>query len=389
MRRIYVDNAATSWPKPEAVYEAVDRYLRECGAPAGRAAYADAVSASRIVAQARKSIARLLGVDDVRRIVFTLNGTDALNIAIHGVVRAGDHVVTTHAEHNSVLRPLRFLEETKKVEVTRVPCDAAGFVDPGDIAAAIRPNTRLVAVTHASNVTGALQPIAEIVVAVRERGALLLVDAAQSLGHVPVSFDELSADLLAAPGHKGLLGPLGTGVLVVGPRAESQITSFRQGGTGTQSEDDRQPDELPERLEAGNHNVAGIAGLAAGVEYLLDRGIDEIRRDERALTGRLLEGLRGTANVTVHAPVDLERQVGVVSVSIADYDPQEVAAALDSGYGIQVRSGLHCAPLIHKQIGSDVASGTVRFSVGPFNTEADVESILAAVEEIASAAVGA
>lgn len=389
MRRIYVDNAATSWPKPDAVYLAVDRYMRECGAPAGRSAYADAVSAARIVDRARNSIARLLGVDDVRRIVFTLNGTDALNIAIHGVVRAGDHVVTTHAEHNSVLRPLRFLEETKNVEVTRVPCDAAGFVDPGNVVAAIRSNTRLVAVTHASNVSGALQAVAEIGAAARDCGALLLVDAAQSLGHVPVSFDALSADLLAAPGHKGLLGPLGTGVLVVGPRAESQITSLRQGGTGTQSEDDRQPVELPERLEAGNHNVAGITGLAAGVEYLLERGVDKIRQHELALTGRLLEGLRGTANVTVHAPVDLDRQVGVVSISIADYEPQEVAAALDSGYGIQVRAGLHCAPLIHKQVGSDTAGGTVRFSVGPFNTEADVDAILAAMEEIASAAVGA
>lgn len=389
MRRIYVDNAATSWPKPQAVYAAVDRYMRECGAPAGRGAYAHAVDAARIVDQARKLIARLLGVDDVRRIVFALNGTDALNIAIHGVVRADDHVVTTHAEHNSVLRPLRFLEETKNVSVTRVPCDTAGFVNPSDLAGAMRPSTKLVAVTHASNVTGALQPIAEIASFVRERGALLLVDAAQSLGHVPVSVDELSADLLAAPGHKGLLSPLGTGVLVVGSRAESQITSFRQGGTGTQSEDDRQPDELPERLEAGNLNVAGIAGLAAGVEYLLERDVNEIRRHERSLTGQLLEGLRGTANVTVHAPGDLDRQVGVVSVSIADYDPQEVAVALDSGYGIQVRSGLHCAPLIHQQIGSDVGGGTVRFSVGPFNTEADVRSILAAVEEIAAAAVGA
>jgi cysteine desulfurase family protein len=386
--RIYVDNAATSWPKPEAVYTAIDRYLRECGAPAGRSAYSDAVDAARAVNHARNLVAKLLSVGDPRRVVFTLNGTDALNIAIHGVVEPQDHVVTTEAEHNSVLRPLRFLEDTQHVEVSRVPCDRTGLVNPSDIRAALRPNTKLVAVTHASNVTGTIQPIEEIGAAVRQHGALLLVDAAQSVGHIPIALDDLAIDLLAAPGHKGLLGPLGTGVLIVGARAEPLISTFRQGGTGTDSQDDRHPRNLPELLEAGNPNVGGIMGLAAGVEFLLDTSIAEIQHTETRLTQHLINGLEQIGGVTIHGTA-ADSRVGVVSISIADYDAQEVAAALDSGYGIQVRAGLHCAPLIHKQLETERDGGTVRFSIGPFNTEDDIRQILSAVQEIALASVEA
>ena len=224
-RRIYLDNAATSWPKPESVYRAVDSYQREIGAAAGRGAYGAGLEADRIVAAARNGIARLIGAGDPRQIVFTANGTDSLNLAMHGWLRSGDHVVTTVVEHNSVLRPLRELIERRQIVVTRVPCDAAGLVDPDDIRRALRPTTRLVALVHASNVTGALQPAREIGEITRAHGAALLIDAAQTIGHVPLAVDELAADLLAAPGHKGLLGPLGTGVLYVRKGREQELQS--------------------------------------------------------------------------------------------------------------------------------------------------------------------
>ena len=383
--RIYLDNAATSWPKPPAVYEAVDRHQRELGAAAGRAAYREAAEVERLVADARRGVARLIGVEDSSRVVFTLNGTDSLNSAIHGVVRPGDHVITTVVEHNSVLRPLRFLEETCDVKVTRVPCDAAGVVDPRDIEAAITPQTSLIAMLHASNVTGALQPAAEVGRIARERDVLLLLDAAQSIGHLPLSVDELNVDLLAAPGHKGLLGPLGTGLLYGRPGVENRLTPLRQGGTGTNSEDDVQPLRLPQKYESGNLNVPGIAGLGAGVTHLLGKGLDEVRRRDERLTQRLLDGLAAIEGLTLYGPAQAAARVGVVSISIAGYDPQEVSATLDAAYRIQTRSGLHCAPRMHRALGTFEAGGTVRFSLGHFTTEQEIDTTIAALQEIAAA----
>src|SRR3954452_22403577 len=262
-RRIYLDNAATTWPKPEAVYDAVDHYQREIGAPNGRSGYREAQESNRIVERARRGVADLIGASDASHIILGLNCSDMLNLAIRGVVRPGDHVVTTVCDHNSVLRPLRMLSEAANVEVTYVRCDRQGFVSPDDVKAAIRPSTRLVAVNHASNVTGAIQPIDEIGRVVRATDALFLVDAAQSLGHVPIDVRMTYADLLAAPGHKGLLGPLGTGILYIRPGIEREVTPLRYGGTGTQSDEDRQPDVLPQKYEPGNHNLVGLAGLVA------------------------------------------------------------------------------------------------------------------------------
>ena len=291
-RRIYLDNAATSWPKPESVYRAVERIQRDVGAAAGRGAYAEALEAGRLVESARAGLSRLIGAGDPRRIVFTNNGTDSLNLAIHGFLEPGDHVVTTAAEHNSVLRPLRELENRGVVQVTRVACDAAGQVDPHDIQRAITAKTKLVAILHASNVTGAIQPVPEIGKIARNLGAAFLVDAAQTLGHLPISVDEMLVDMLAAPGHKGLLGPLGTGLLYVRQGIESRLRSVRQGGTGTRSEEDCQPQSMPDKYESGNPNVPGLAGLAAGVEFVEARGLLAIRRHEVALTERFLERLR-------------------------------------------------------------------------------------------------
>jgi cysteine desulfurase/selenocysteine lyase len=385
LRRIYLDNAATSWPKPEAVYRAVEQYQRDIGTAAGRGAYADALESGRLVESARSGVARLIGAGDPRRIVFTHNGTDSLNLAIHGFLQPGDHVVTTAAEHNSVLRPLRELENHGGVKVTRVACDLAGQVDPDDIRKALTAETKLIAIVHASNVTGAVQPVPEIGRIARDHGAALLVDAAQSLGHLPISVDEMLVDLLAAPGHKGLLGPLGTGLLYIRPGIESRLRSIRQGGTGTRSEEDCQPQTMPDKYESGNANVPGLAGLAAGVEFVETRGLLAIRRHELALTERLIERLGSTPQIHVFGPAQLAERVGVVSVRVEGYDPQEIAAVLDASYWIQVRAGLHCAPLVHRAIGSFNGGGTVRFSFNPSNTLDEIDAAAAAMIEIATA----
>lgn len=384
--RIYLDNAATSWPKPETVYQAVERHQRELGAPAGRGTYHEASEVERLVDDARRRIARLIGTEEGRRIVFTHNGTDALNLAIHGLLREGDHVVTSVVEHNSVLRPLRFLEETRGISVTRVPCGVEGIVDPNEFRSAIGPKTRLIVLTHVSNVTGAIQPVAEVGRIAREQGIMFLVDAAQSLGHITVDMREIGAHALAAPGHKGLLGPLGTGLLYVAPGMEAELTSLRQGGTGTQSDDDRQPDSLPDKYEAGNLNVPGILGLGAGAAFLEERQIEEVRRHERELLDRLLAGLAGIPGVTLFGPRDSSRQVGVVSFHVKGYDPREVVALLDSEYAVQTRAGLQCAPRMHEALGTSRSGGTVRLSTGPFTTSEQIDAALAAVAEIAESA---
>jgi cysteine desulfurase family protein len=383
--RIYLDNAATSWPKPEAVYRAVEHYQRELGAAAGRSAYREAAEVERLVTDTRFRLAKLIGAPLGRPVIFTSNCTDALNLALHGLLRPGDHVVTTATEHNSVLRPLRYLETRLDIRVSLVPCNAAGIVDPQSIAAAIQSNTRLIAMTHASNVTGALQPIEDVGSIAVAHGIVFLVDAAQSIGHVPIDVQASNVHVLAAPGHKGLLGPLGTGFLYVAQSIEPQLQPLRQGGTGTRSESDVQPNTIPDGYEPGNLNVPGILGLRAGVGFVVERGLDEARRHEQALVGRLLDGLTSLSGVTVHGPANLDDRVGVVSVSVEGYDPQEVAVLLDTAHSIQVRSGLHCASRIHAELGTLEQGGTVRFSTGPFNTLAQMDL---AVEALAAITTG-
>jgi cysteine desulfurase/selenocysteine lyase len=385
-RRIYLDNAATSWPKPEAVYRAVEHYQRHLGAPAGRGAYEEAVAASQAVAATRSTAAHFLGLDAAERLIFASNGTDALNLAIHGLLREGDHVVTTVTEHNSVLRPLEFLRRTCGVSVSHARCDSLGYVDPHDVRAAMRPSTRLVAVSLASNVTGAVQDVAAMAEIAREHDALLLCDAAQAAGHLAVDLGTLGADLLAAPGHKGLLGPLGTGVLAMSERAAAALHSVRQGGTGTQSDAINQPNELPEKFESGNLNVPGIVGLGSGIEFLEQSTVEAIQQRGHALTRRLIEGLRDIRGVRLLGPPADAPRVPLVSVVLAGYDPQEAASILDSVYRVQVRSGLHCAPLMHRALGTE-QGGSLRFSLGAFNTLADVEVAVKAIADIVSAHV--
>jgi cysteine desulfurase family protein len=381
--RIYLDNAATSWPKPPAVYEAVEHALRTVGAAAGRAAYREAIEADALVADARRQIATLLGIAQPHQVVFTFNGTDSLNLALHGLLARGGRVVTTAAEHNSVLRPLRRLEEQGQISVARVPVSNAGVVDPDDVRRALADGARLLAVTHASNVTGAIQPVAELARLAHQCGALVLVDAAQTAGEWPLDVTALDCDLLAAPGHKGLLGPLGTGVLYVRPELERELESFRQGGTGSESWQDRQPETLPDKFESGNLNVPGLAGLGAAAGWLLRRGVASIVEHARRLSQRLYEGLAGIDGIRLFGPSDPAARVGIVSIALDQLDPQTAAAALDTAFGIQTRAGLHCAPLMHAALGTLHAGGTLRFSVGPFNTDEDIALTLAAMEQLA------
>ncbi|MEX2307608.1 MAG: aminotransferase class V-fold PLP-dependent enzyme [Pirellulales bacterium] len=384
--RIYLDNAATSWPKPEAVYEAVDRYQREIGAPNGRSGYREALEANRIVERARRGVAQLIGAREASHVVFGCNGTDVLNLAIRGLVRAGDHVVTTVCDHNSVLRPLRALRESLDVDASYVACDGDGFVSPDDIRAALRPNTRLVAVVHASNVTGAIQPIDEIGQIVRESPALFLVDAAQSLGHLPIDVSGLEVDLLAAPGHKGLLGPLGTGVLYIRPGVERELQPLRCGGTGTRSEEDRQPDDLPDKYEPGNHNLLGLAGLGAAVEFLRAQTIAAVHAHHSRLAARLLEGLRGIEGLTVHGPQTPDSRTSVVSITVEGYDPQELAAVLESAHRIQCRAGLHCAPRMHEALGTTAGGGTLRLSPGYSTSLEEIDAVIVTLREVTATA---
>lgn len=382
LRRVYLDNAATTWPKPDSVYDAVDRYQRRVGAPAGRGVYAEAIEVERCLADARRRAAALLGSDQPRRIIWTNNGTDSLNLALHGMLRVGDHVVTTRAEHNSVLRPLRWLIEHRGIEVSYAPCDKTGWVDPADVEAALRPETRLIAVIHASNVTGTVQPIGVIANIARRREIPLLIDAAQSLGQWPLDIPLDGPTLIAAPGHKGLLGPLGTGLLYIGPGLEDQLEPLRQGGTGTLSETDVQPTTLPDRFESGNANVPGLFGLAAGLVEIERRGVPSIRSHHRQLTALLLEGLGRLSGIRIVGGGVAEQQVGVVSCTVDGYSPQDVANLLDSQFGIQVRAGFHCTPMIHEALGTAAGGGTVRFSVGPYNTEDDIQAAVLALAEL-------
>jgi cysteine desulfurase family protein len=375
---VYLDHAATSWPKPEAVYRAVEHALRTSSNP-GRSGHRLSVEASRLVFDAREAIAELLGVGDPRRIAFTANATGALNLALKGCLRPGDHVITTSMEHNSVIRPLRSLEE-QGVEVSVVPANHDGTLDPGLIEPAFRPNSKLLVVAHASNVVGVVQPLEPLAELAHRHGCLLLVDAAQSLGAWPLSVDGI--DMLAFTGHKALFGPQGTGGLYLGKGIEDILSPLIEGGTGSRSSQQHQPEFLPDKYEGGTPNTPGLAGLAAGVRFILNEGITTIREHEEALTRQLLDGLREIPGVTVYGPAQASQQVAVVSFTIESLSPAIIGQTLDEEYGVLCRVGLQCAPLAHQTIGTYPA-GTVRLSPGYFTTPQDISFTLDAVQRIA------
>jgi cysteine desulfurase/selenocysteine lyase len=375
----YFDNAATTFPKPESVYLTMDRFLRTSAGNPGRGVHRLALAANDAVDETRALVAELFRAPDPARVVFASNATDALNLALHGVLGPGDHVVTSSMEHNAVVRPLSALAECG-VRVTRVPCASDGSLDPEQVFAAMGNGTCLVALTHASNVTGTVMPIAEIGAGVRARGGLFLVDAAQTAGVLPINVEAMQIDLLAFPGHKELLGPPGTGGLVVGERVS--LRPIRQGGTGTRSEEEQQPNGFPEGFETGTLNTVGLAGLGAGVRFVLDTGVDRIRARQKTIIGRLLEGLSRVPGMTIYGPTDVEHQAGVVSVTLQGWEPTDVGVALDQDFDVAVRTGLHCAPLAHRTIGT-FPTGTVRLSPGYFTTLEDVDWVVAALKHLA------
>ncbi|MDK9717714.1 MAG: aminotransferase class V-fold PLP-dependent enzyme, partial [Trichlorobacter sp.] len=366
---IYLDNAATSFPKPEQVYQAAMQALQQVGASPGRGSYGRALDASRLVLDTREAAAQLVNCADSSRIVFTSNATMALNLATIGTLQPGDHVVTSSMEHNSLLRPL-FMLEKAGVELTIVSADPQGLVDPDQIRQALRKNTRMIAVAHVSNVTGGIQDIRQIAGIAQTAGVLMLLDAAQSAGTLPLDMQALGIDLLAAPGHKGLLGPQGTGFLAVAPGV--QLRPIMAGGTGSSSDQDHQPDTFPEGFEAGTHNLSGIAGLGAGLGFLLETGVARVGQHEQQLAEHARQRLEGMAGCSLFGPINPEQRSGVVSLTIEGWDPAILAFYLDREYGIAVRAGLHCAPRAHRTIGS-YPTGTLRISPGWFNTLADVE----------------
>lgn len=378
---IYLDNAATSWPKPEAVYRTMDTFLREKGANPGRSGHDMAVAAEKVLEETRVLLARLLNAPDEKDIIFTLNCTDALNLSLKGLLKPGDHVITSSISHNSLTRPLRKLEH-EGVRVTRLlPCSEEGFVSPQDIEQAIGPDTRLIAVTHASNVSGVIQPIEEFGEVAKRHDIALLVDAAQTVGTLPIDVQAANVDLLAFAGHKGLLGPTGTGGLYVSKRVEPE--PLKEGGTGTVSESEEQPSGRPHMYESGTPNTVGIAALGEGLRYLMSRTLADIQTHKKTLLDRLLDGLAAIPGITVYGPRDRARRLSVAPFNIKGWSPDEAGAVLDQAFDIKVRTGLHCAPAAHKILGT-YPHGSVRASAGCFNTLDEIDFLLNALKKIAA-----
>ena len=375
----YLDHAATSWPKPPAVLAAMRETIEKTGGNPGRSGHRMAIRASETVYACRENLARLFGVSDPLRICFTSNATESLNLAIKGSLEPGDHVVFSAMEHNSVWRPLRELER-RGVHISMAPAGPDGIVRCDSIVSQLRPDTKLIVLIHASNVNGALNPVEEVGQIARDRKIRFLVDAAQTAGAVPIDVEAMKIDLLAFPGHKGLLGPQGTGGLYI--RDSIRLQPLKHGGTGSESASSLQPEFAPDRYESGTLNTPGIAGLNEGVKYLLERGVAEIQRHERTLTERLMRGLAEIQRIHLYGPANPCERTGVISFNIEGRDPVLVADELDRTFDTACRAGLHCACLAHGAQGT-ARTGTVRFSLGALSTEGDVDAALAAVRTLA------
>ncbi|NQU77050.1 MAG: aminotransferase class V-fold PLP-dependent enzyme [Planctomycetes bacterium] len=386
--KLYMDNSATSFPKPAAVTKAMVRFADRCGASAGRGAYAEARACEQMLARCRQRIARLINAEGPECIVFTLNCSHGLNIVIRGLLNTARkaHAIATAMDHNSVLRPLNALVEQTGLRTTLVPCDGrTALMDGDDVRRSIRPDTKLIALAHVSNVTGTVQPVGEVAAIARQAGVPCLIDAAQSAGRIPIDVQRLGADFIAFAGHKGLLGPLGTGVLYVRPGAEDMMPTMHEGGTGTVSESATQPTGMPDKYEVGSHNAIGIAGLSEAVAWLLGRGVAKLHEHALANCRRFLTAVEGVDGLTVYGPslAQLAHRSDVFSVRVAGYTPYELAEALERQFGIRTRPGLHCAPLAHKTIGT-YPEGTTRLSFGPFTTAGDVALAAKALAALAA-----
>ncbi|MBE0596438.1 MAG: aminotransferase class V-fold PLP-dependent enzyme [Desulfuromonadales bacterium] len=380
---IYFDNAATSWPKPEHVYTYMMDFYRATGVNPGRSGFDLAIEAGSLLDQLRLRLTRFFGGDleTPERLCFGYNASDALYLIINGMLAAGDHVITTNLEHNSVIRPINHLVRDGGVEATFVPFDADGFVDPDDIARAFRPNTRLVIVNHGSNVIGTVQPVAAIGRLCRQRGVSFAIDTTQTAGVIPIDMQAMNVDLLAFTGHKALMGTTGIGGLCV--RKHVELRQSRSGGTGVNSIHPYHLEEYPWRMEFGTPNMLGVASLWAGQDWLDEQGLANIHAHEMKLARRLIEGVRPLEGVRLYCCDRLENHLSTFTLNIDGLDPGDVGTMLDVNYNIATRTGLHCAPLVHTQLGTAAIHGGVRFSIGAFTTEAQVDAAIIAVEAIA------
>lgn len=380
---LYLDHAATSWPKPEVVHQAAEDYSRQLGAAYGRASYRRAEETARRVAQARIALARLLGVKSAQQLIFTYSCTDSLNFVIQGLLRSGDHVIATALEHNSVLRPLAQLAELGAITYSLVELNQSGVITPDAIAPHLQDNTRLVCLTHASNVTGIIQDAHAIGSFCQEQDLFFLLDAAQTAGHIPLELTAMPVDFVAMSGHKGLLGPLGTGLLYIREGMEQHLLPYRLGGTGTNSEDLEAPDEMPARFESGNLNVPGILGLGAAAQHLIELGTQTVRAHMESLTTLAIEQLSQIPGVhVILAEVPVSQRVGVLSLAVDGFEPAILASILDDSFDIQTRAGLHCAPRAHAHLGTLPTGGTLRLSLGHTTTSDDIERFCAALRSI-------
>jgi cysteine desulfurase family protein len=381
MPSVYLDNAATTFPKPEEVYRAVDHFNRNLGGNPGRGSNKATLQAGSILMDCREALADLFNIRDSAHIAFTLNITEAINIALKGLLKPGDHVISSSMEHNSIARPLYAMEQCFGIEWTKVPCARDGSLDPNEVRKAIQPNSKMICILHASNLTGTIMPIEEIGKIAREHELLFVLDTAQTAGLIPIDVEKQYVDVLAFTGHKGLLGPQGTGGIYLKPGLE--IKSFKQGGTGSLSESLEHPAFMPDLLESGTPNTPGIAGLLAGIQYIKQEGMDKIHQHEQRLCRMLMDGLQAIPQVELYGPDEIRRKTAVVSFNIKGMDCGELRMGLDHYYGRVSRSGLHCAPLAHQTIGSyDI--GACRLSPGYFNREEDIALAIRAVDELAS-----
>jgi cysteine desulfurase family protein len=378
---IYLDNAATSWPKPPEVLKAMTDVLEHAGGNPGRSGHRLSIAAAREIYDAREDIARFFHSPDPLRVIFSNNATHAINLALKGLVKPGDHVVTTSMEHNAVMRPLRSMEK-QGINLTIVQCASDGSIDIKDVAKAVKPRTRLMVTTHASNVAGTILPVSQIASIAHKAGTLLLVDAAQTAGVESINVQDMGIDLLAFTGHKELQGPPGIGGLIIADTVDlSKFEPLIQGGTGSRSESEEQPDDLPDKLEGGTANLIGIAGLRAGIRWITNKGIESNHAHFKKLTQELIEGLSCLPGVKIYGTLDSERSVAVVSFSIAGKTVSEIGLQLDEEYDILCRVGLHCAPAAHRTVGS-FPSGTVRLAPGLFTTMADIHTTIKSIEKI-------
>jgi cysteine desulfurase family protein len=380
---IYLDNAATVWPKPESVYRFMDHFYRTAGVNPGRSGYDLSIEAGSLLSNLRQRLTRFFGGDEdtPERLIFSYNVTDALNLVIPGLLSAGDHVITTNLEHNSVIRPVNHMVRDHGCQATFLPFDARGFISPDDIRRAIRRNTKVVIVNHGSNVIGTLQPLKEIGALCREHGIIFVVDTAQTAGIIPIHMREMNIDVVAFTGHKALMGSMGIGGLCI--RKHVELRQVRAGGTGVRSVEPYHLEEYPWRLEFGTPNMVGVAALWAGQDWLHEHQVERVYAHEMRLASKLVEGLRAIDGVRLYCCDNLENHLSTVLMNVNGVDPGDVGIMLDVDHNIATRTGLHCAPLVHQQLGLVESHGGVRFSVGAFNTEADIEAAIYGVAEIA------